>query len=132
MLCESCNQRDAVVHLTTTEGETRNEQHFCRECADEYFARTPGENSHRGLICLDDWYRSKLYDLLEVEHTEAFDCSTTEACRRGSAATRAFLRRHLAQAGIELNEDAFIMLWSDFNCSHHFYTRADEYKRRKG
>jgi len=34
--------------------------------------------------------------------------------------------------GIELNEDGLMMLWRDFDCSHHYYTRADEYKRRKG
>jgi hypothetical protein len=69
--------------------------------------------------------------LLEGEHPEAFDYSDTEACERGSELARAFLRRHLAMDGIELNEDGFMMLWSDFNCSHHFYTRADDYKRRK-
>ncbi len=140
MLCDACHQREALVHLATTaHGEgldqppgTQHEQHFCRECADEYFARTPGMNSSRDLICLSDWYRSKLYDLLELECPGAFDYSTTEACERGSELARVFLRRHLAKAGIELNDDAFMMLWSDFNCSHHFYTRADEYKRRKG
>lgn len=140
MLCDACHQREALVHLTTTDHEARldhppgtpQEQHFCRECADEYFARTPGMNSSRGLICLSDWWRSKLYDLLEAEHPEAFDYSTTEACERGSEVARVFLRSHLAEAGIELNDDGLEMLWSDFVCSHHFYTRADEYKRRKG
>jgi protein-arginine kinase activator protein McsA len=133
MQCDVCHQRDALVHLTTTVGgDTQQEQHFCKDCADDLFARTPGMNSSRDLICLSDWYRSKLYDLLEVEHPEAFDYSNAEACQRGSDLARRFLKRHLAKAGVELNEDGLMMLWSDFNCSHHFYTRADEYKQRKG
>jgi hypothetical protein len=92
----------------------------------------PGINSSRDLICFSDWYRSKLYDLLKVEQPEAFDYHDTEACERGGELTRTFLRQELAKNGIELNEDGFSMLWSDFNCSHHFYSRADEYKRRKG
>jgi uncharacterized protein (DUF2249 family) len=129
MLCEACHKLEALVHLTK---KGRREHHFCNDCADEYFARTPGMNSSRHLICLSDWYRSKLYDLLEAEHPEGFDYSDTEACRRGSELVRVFLRKHLAMDGIELNEDGFEMLWSDLNCSHHFYTRADEYKRKKG
>src|SRR6185369_16389586 len=96
---------------------TQREQHFCEQCADSYFACTPGMNSSRHLICLSDSYRSKLYDLLEVAHPEAFDNSDAEACRRGSELVRVFLRHHLAKDGIELNEDGFLMLWSDFNCS---------------
>jgi len=69
--------------------------------------------------------------VLEVEHPEAFDYSDTVACERGSELTRVFLRQHLTTDGIEPNEDGFEMLWSDFNCSHHFYSRADEYKRKK-
>src|SRR5260221_551430 len=140
MLCESCHQREAMVHLTTTaESEglgsglgIQREQHFCEECADSYFACTPGMNSSRHLICLSDSYRSKLYDLLETVYPEAFDNSDTEACRRGSELMRNFLREHLAKDKIELNEDAFDMLCGDFYCSHHFYSRADEYKRKNG
>src|SRR5262249_28313555 len=106
-----------------------SEHHFCRECADEYLARTPGMNSSRGLICLSDWYRSKLYDQLEVEHPEAFDDSDTE---RGSEAMRGVLREQLTKANIELNADAFEMLCADFFGSHHFYTRIDEHNARKG
>ena len=69
MRCESCHQREAMVHLTTTieaeglgqEPGTQREQHFCEQCADTYFACTPGMNSARGLICLSDSYRSKLW-----------------------------------------------------------------------
>ena len=129
-----------MVHLATTVGVesigqepgAQREQHFCQECADSYFTCTPGMNSARDLICLSDSYRSKLYDLLETAHPEAFDNSDTAACRRGSELMRNFLREHLTKDKIELNEDAFDMLCGDFYCSHHFYSRADEYKRKKG
>src|SRR5437870_13340752 len=114
MLCESCHQREAMVHLTTTIGAkglgqepgTDRKQHFCEQCADAYFACTPGMNSARHLICLSDSYRARLYDLLETAHPEAFDNSTTEACRRGSELMRRFLRVHLTKDKLELNEDA--------------------------
>jgi protein-arginine kinase activator protein McsA len=133
MLCESCHQRQAVVHLTAIAGEAgaQRKQHFCQQCADTYFACTPGLNSMRGLICLSDSYRATLYDLLETAHPEAFDNSTTEACRRGSELMRRFLREHLAKDKVELNEDAFNMLCADFFGSHHFYTRINEYNKRK-
>ena len=138
MQCESCHQRAAVVHLnstTQTEGEERSaqrEQHFCEECADAYFACTPGMNSSRNLICLSDSYRTRLYDLLERIHPEAFDTRTEEACEKGSDLMRAFLRDQFSKEKVEMNEDAFDMLCADFYCSHHFYSRADEYNRKKG
>jgi protein-arginine kinase activator protein McsA len=133
MLCDSCHQREARVHLTTiVDGDARQVQHFCMECADDFFSRTPGMNSSRDLICLSDWYRAKLYDLLETAHPEAFDNSTTEACRRGSKLMRRFLREHLTKAKLELNDDAFEMLLGDFFSSRHFYTGIDEYNKRKG
>jgi hypothetical protein len=140
MLCEACRQREATVHLTTTfhlggpgrEPGATQKQHFCVDCADEYFAHTPGKNWMRKLICLSDSYRSKLYDQLEKRHPEAFDNSTTEACRRGSELMRTFLREQLKQDGIEVNEDAFEKLGSDLFGSHHFYTRSDQFKKRKG
>ena len=139
MMCKACHQREALVHLTTTfypessdqESGTQREQHFCKECADDYFARTPGMNSSRELICLSDSYRSKLYDLLEQTHPEAFDNGDTEACRRGSELMRDFLRKHLTKDKIELNGDAFVMLLRDFLGSHHFYSRAAEHQRKK-
>ena len=88
-------------------------------------------NSSRDLICLSDWYRSKLYDLIEKAHPEAFDNSTTEACRRGSELMVNFLREQLLKDGIELNDDAFKMLCADFFGSHHYYRRADEHKRKR-
>ena len=140
MICDICHQREALVHLTSTvhiEGvdqapSAQKEQHLCRECADEYFARTPGMNASRGLVCLSDWYRAKLYDLLEAAHPESFDNSTAEACERGSEVMRSFLREHLTRDKIQLNEDAFEMLCADFFGSHHFYARIDDYNRRKG
>jgi protein-arginine kinase activator protein McsA len=139
MLCESCHQREATVHLTrqTDAGDLGQEpiklqaQHFCPECADNYFACTPEMNSSRDLICLSDFFRSKLYDLLEKTHPEAFDNSTSEACRRTSELMRNFLREQLNKAKIEVNEDAFEMLCSDFFCSDHYYSRAEEVKRRR-
>src|SRR5687768_15084421 len=103
MLCESCHQREAVVHHKATvmsggvgqEPNTHLEQHLCEQCADTYLACTPGMNPLRHLICLSDSYRAKLYDLLEGAHPEAFDNSTTEASRRGSQLMRRFLRENL-------------------------------------
>jgi len=142
MLCESCHQREAKVHLTTTvvaplfgqEPGTQRKQHFCEQCADTYFACTPGMNSARQLICLSDSYRSRLYDLLEATHPEAFDNSNCdrEASWQRSKLMRDFLREELKKENIELNEDGFGMLFGDFIGSHHFYRRRDEYKRKNG
>ena len=111
---------------------TQREKHFCEQCADTYFACTPGMNPARHLICLSDSYRAKIYDLLETAHPEAFDNSTTELCRRGSELMRRFLRGNLTKDKIELNDDGFEMLCQDFFGSHYFYSRSDEYKRKKG
>jgi hypothetical protein len=108
----------------------RKSKHFCRQCADRYFARTPGMNSARDLIRLSNFYRSKLYDELEVRHPEAFDNSDDEACRRGSEVMRRFLRKRLTKDNINLNRDGFEMLCHDFFGSHHFYDRIDERKRK--
>jgi hypothetical protein len=141
MMCEACHKCAAVVHLGATASSDGAEQyvdthewehHFCKDCADEYFARTPGMNSSRDLICLSDWYRFKLYDLLESAHPEAFDDDDAEACQRSSDLMSRFLREQLTRAGIDLNEDGWEMLCSDFFSSHHFYARAEEFKRRKG
>jgi protein-arginine kinase activator protein McsA len=138
MLCQACEKKEATVHLTQIvykpieghEPGTR-EQHFCQECADAHFASTPGMNSARGLICLSDAYRTKLYDLLEKSNPEAFDNGEVEACRRGSRIMSEFLGEHLKKDGIQVSGDAFDMLCKDFFCSHHFYTRLDDFKRRK-
>jgi len=138
MLCQVCQKREATVHLTNTtyggvSGEERRtqEQHFCQSCADEHFASTPGMNSMRNLICLSDSYRSKLYDILETAHPEAFDNHDTAACRRGSRIMQDFLREHLKKDSVEVSGDAFDMLCQDFFGSHYFYTRLDEFNRKK-
>jgi hypothetical protein len=138
MLCEKCQQREALVHLIKS-GEREdadehqsqtNECHFCKNCADAYFASTPGRNAERGLICLSDRYRSKLYDQLEATHPEAFDNHDGEACRRGSNMMRKFLRQQLKKDNVQVRGDAFEMLCLDFFCSYHFYDRINELKRR--
>ena len=129
MLCQACKRRDALIHLSLG-SSLRKRKHYCRECADRYFARTPGMNSSRDLIKLSNFYRSRLYDELEARHPEAFDNSDTEACRRGSELMRRFLKKRLTKDGIKLNTDGFEMLCHDFFCSHHFYERADKWKRR--
>jgi hypothetical protein len=88
-------------------------------------------NSARGLICLSDAYRTRLYDLLEKTNPEAFDNHDTDACRRGSKIMTHFLREHLKKDGVEVSGDAFDMLCRDFFSSHHYYTRSDEFKRKK-
>jgi hypothetical protein len=87
-------------------------------------------NPMRGLICLSDAYRTKLYDLLEKTNPEAFDNHDAEACRRGSKLTRDFLREQFKKENIGVNEDAFDMLCGSF-WSSEFYARADKYRRRK-
>jgi protein-arginine kinase activator protein McsA len=105
MLCQACKKRDALIHLSLG-SSLRKRKHYCRECADRYFARTPGMNSARDLIRLSNFYRSKLYDELEAHHPEAFDNSEPEACRRGSDLMRRFLEKRLTKDGIRLKGDA--------------------------
>lgn len=88
-------------------------------------------NPARNLICLSDAYRSKLYDLLEVAHPEAFDNHDAESCRKGSELMRDFLREQLKRDNMKVTGDAFEMLALDFFGSHHYYTRQDEFNRRK-
>jgi protein-arginine kinase activator protein McsA len=140
MLCQQCGNREALVHLTKTDPELgsgaeelgKDRQHFCEQCADGYFANTPGMNAMRDLICLSDSYRSRLYDLLEELHPEVFDINDGEACHRGSETMTKFLQEHLKQDGVEVSGDAFDMLCHDFICSHHFYTRSDEFNEKNG
>ena len=133
VLCQICKKREALIHISPTRSlNSKRTKHFCRECADDLWARTPGMNAERDLIQLSNFYRSKLYDLLEKEHPEAFDNSTVEACRKGTGLMRRFLRRHLKEDNIKVTGDAFEMLCSDFSFSHHFYKRADHLKADKG
>ena len=131
MLCQVCKKREALVHLGDgTPGATRWRKHFCSECVDRHYARTPGMNSARDLIQLSNFYRTKLYDALEKEHPEAFDNSTTEACIKGSNLMRRFLRKRLAKDNVKLNRDGFEMLCHDFFTTHHFYDRVAKRKGR--
>jgi hypothetical protein len=102
------------------------EHHFCEECADKYFASTPGMNSARGLICLSEAYREKLYDKLEAELPEIL-VETDDKVLMGKRADKMaeFLRDELKREGIEMNDDAFGMLFSDLFCTYHFYDRQE-------
>jgi|SRR5262245_16127756 len=133
MLCQSCKKREAFIHLsggTKLSLRSRKSKHYCRQCADAYFARTPGMNSSRDLIRLSDYYRSKLYDQLEARHPEVFDNSDDEACLRGSEVMRRFLKDRLTKDKIKLNRDGFEMLCRDFFGSHHFYDRIDKLRSK--
>jgi hypothetical protein len=148
MLCEVCKEREAMVHLNTTreleveEGVDPEsvdveavmkeagitERHFCEECADKYFASTPGMNSSRSLICLSDGYRRKLLDKVEAELPEAFyDGEESKRMREVSEKMMEFLKRELEREGIPVERDAFLMLWSDLFCGAEFYERRDRF-----
>ena len=151
MLCERCKKREATVHLTKTSQEFEAEEgvdpetvdlaaipkdvtehHFCEECADKYFASTPGMNSARGLICLSDVYREKLYDKLEAELPEIFIENDDNVLMEKRADRMAeFLHEELKREGIEVNEDAFGMLFSDLFCTYHFYDRQERFNKDK-
>jgi hypothetical protein len=128
-LCQACKKRDALIHLSLGSSR-RKRKHYCRECADRYFARTPGMNSARDLIRLSNFYRSKLYDELEARHPEAFDNSDNKACLLGSGLMRRFLKERLTKDKIRVTGDAFDMLCHDLFASHHFYERVDKLKKR--
>ena len=134
MLCQTCKKREALIHSSPAGSApnfmSRKSKHLCRECADAYYARTPGMNSDRDLIRLSDFYRSKLYDQLEAQHPEAFDNSDAEACLRGSELMRRFLKKRLTKDNIKLNSDGFEMLCHDLFCSHHFYDRSDKLRSK--
>jgi hypothetical protein len=135
-LCQACKKRDALVFLWTSVTSStgtkrrRGQKRFCRQCADDYRVRT-GMNSSRDLIRLSDFYRFKLYDLLEERHPEVFDNSTSEACAKGSELMRRFLRERLRKDQLKLRGDAFEMLFHDFIGSRHFYDRIDKLKTKK-
>ena len=126
VMCQRCKKKEALVHLTVS----RRSRHYCRDCADAYFSRTPGMNSARDLVKLSDYYRNKLYDELESQSPEVFDNSTTEACVRGSDLMRRFLRKRLAQDNITLNKDGFEMPCNDLFCSSHFYDRSERVRAK--
>lgn len=41
MMCESCHERDAVVHLTTIENNAVHQLHLCEKCAADRGVETP-------------------------------------------------------------------------------------------
>ena len=132
MLCQTCEKREATVHLTqpTTTCSSKG-FHLCQDCADSLFAAGPETNHFRGLICLSDFYRDKLYDILESTRPEIFyDGDDEQQSAQASEALEAFLREHLKKDNVQLNEDAFQMLRSDFCFSHHYYARADKVNKR--
>jgi hypothetical protein len=88
-------------------------------------------NADRRLICLSDWYRSKLYDLLEATHPEPFDNHDSEACIRGCDVMRKSLQKQLKKENLQVSGDAFEMLCQDFFTTHNFYARIDEFNRKK-
>ena len=121
------------TRITSARGSRRGrDKHFCKQCADKYYKRTPGMNSARDLIRLSDFYRSKLYDVLEKKHPEAFDNSTSEACLTGSELMRRFLREQLRKDNMKVSGDALEMLCIDFFSSRHFYDRIEKVKAKTG
>jgi protein-arginine kinase activator protein McsA len=133
MICQTCKKKEALIHISTgstpSEG-SRKSKHFCRQCADAYYIRA-GMNSARDLIRLSEFYRSKLYDELEVKHPEAFDNSDDEACRRGTDLMCRFLKERLTKDNIKLNKDGFDMLCRDFFGSRQAYERGEKLKSKK-
>ena len=136
MLCQTCRKRDALVFISTRLSSAlgtrqKPDKRFCRQCADKHYVRA-GMNASRDLIRLSNFYRSKLYDLLEKQHPEAFDNSTAEACRKGSNLMRRFLRANLKKDNMKVSGDALEMLCIDFFSSRHFYDRVQKIKARSG
>jgi hypothetical protein len=136
MLCEACQKREALVHLTSQQRSVSEiegkevsssepvweNHHFCEDCADDYY-RKSGMNSSRDLIQLSDRYRKKLYDRLEAEHPEVFRAGDDEL-RQVAEIMSEFLRKELKREGVELNEDGFGMLFGRFIGSAEFYERS--------
>jgi hypothetical protein len=76
-----------------------------------------------------------LYDLIETNHPflfEDWDGLDVETRIARVKSIQAFLRDQLKKDGIELNEEGFLMLYGNLIGSHHFYTRQDEFRRKKG
>jgi hypothetical protein len=81
---------------------------------------------------LSEGYRSRLYDLLETAHPEAFYEGDDEKLNeRAAEAMTLFLRAQLKKELIEVNDQVFEMLVCDFIGSHDFYTRRDAFNRQK-
>ena len=138
MFCEKCHERQATVHLTeiarsqVVSDERVTERHFCDICGDDYMKNHPTLGAMRSLLCLSEGYRSRLYDLLEAAHPEAFYAGDDEALStRAAEAMTLFLRDELKRERIDVNEQVFEMLLCDFIGSHLFYSRRDAFNRNK-
>jgi hypothetical protein len=138
MLCEHCHQKEATLHLTElarssiAPGERATERHFCERCGDHYMRSHPTLSSMRSLVCLSEGYRSRLYDLLEAAHPEAFyDGNEDKPSIRAAEVMAQFLRKELKKEGIEVNEQVFEMLLCDFIGCHDFYARRDAFNQTK-
>ena len=137
MLCEQCQKRDAVVHLSGTSqilpgGEplALQEHHFCEPCANEYYKTQFG--APRNLLCLSDWFRERLYDIMEESHPEAFYDGEDEAeVIKAAVAMETVLRDELQKEGISVNEDVFAMLATDLIGSHRYYSRREAWNKKK-
>jgi hypothetical protein len=92
---------------------------------------SPTLSAMRSLICLSAAYRSRLYDLLEAAHPEAFYDGDDETLNLQAAETMTlFLRKQLSKERIEVNDGVFEMLVCDFIGSYDFYTRRDAFNER--
>ncbi len=112
--------------------ETVLERHFCEPCSNDYMRGSPTLSAMRSLICLSEGYRSRLYDLLETAHPEAFyDGDDEQLTERAAEAMTLFLREQLKKERIEVNDQVFEMLVCDFIGSHDFYTRRDAFHQQK-
>lgn len=130
IVAEAIDDSGAKEILSEERGDIGREHHFCERCAEDYYASEFG--SHRNLICLSDWYRDYLYDILEAEHSKViYEGEDESQLIRASEVMRNVLRQQLEKEKIELNEEVFTMLLTDLIGSHHFYARRNAYKNKK-
>ena len=76
MLCDSCRERDADVHLTTIENNAVHQLHLCERCAAERGVETPAATP-----------KHPLGEFLQQAHSHGGDAERTTA-RRARSATR--------------------------------------------
>ncbi len=132
MVCQSCKQAPAMEHITMFHHGERKQLEFCSECADEYYKATPGMVGSRGLICLSEAYRDRLYRRLETAHPEVFDEPKDPANMTANRDTlRQFLEAALRDDHIEVSSDGLEMLLVDFACSNHFFQKQQAVQRRR-
>jgi protein arginine kinase activator len=68
MLCDSCHERDAVVHLTTIENNAVTQVHLCERCAAERGVESPVTTS-----------KHPLGDFLQAVHQQVATTTTDGA-----------------------------------------------------